>query len=97
MADSKRLIDIIKSNVMSAKKFSGYIGTTSPQVLYDVLKGRNGISKELADKIHSKCVSLEYAWILTGNGNMYVELKDGIKYAGDTLPYCKLHERSTLL
>lgn len=84
MVDSERLSEIINSSGMSAKKFGEYIGTKSPQVLYDVLKGRNGISKELADKIHAKCVNFEYAWILTGNGNMYVELKDGIKYAGGT-------------
>lgn len=82
MTDSERLSEIINSSGMSTKKFGEYIGTKSPQVLYDVLKGRNGISKELADKIHAKCVNYEYAWILTGNGNMCVELKDGIVYAG---------------
>lgn len=89
MNDSERLTAIINENGMSAKKFSEHIGAKSPQVLYDVLKGRNGISKELAAMIHAKCVNYSYAWILTGKdgeANQTNQLSDSITYTySDTM------------
>lgn len=73
MADSERLKEIIKSSKMSTKAFSESIGLKTPQILYDILKNRNGISKDVAEKIHAKCVNYNLAWIRTGDG---VKFKD---------------------
>ncbi len=69
MTDNERLDEIIKSAKMSVKAFSEFIEMKSPQPLYDILKGRNGISKDIGHKIHAKCVQYNLAWILTGIGD----------------------------
>ncbi len=71
MTDSERLKDIIDSSKMSVKAFSEHIGLKSPQNLYDILNGRNGISKKVAESIQAKCVTYNYVWILTGEGAKY--------------------------
>ena len=70
MTDSERIKTVLKFSGMSANKFAKHIGLKSPQVLYDVTNGRNGISKDLADKITAKCVSISLSWLLADEGEM---------------------------
>lgn len=58
---------------MSANRFAVHIGLKSPQVLYDIRRGRNGISKDLAEKISAKCVNVDIGWLVTGDGDMLKE------------------------
>ena len=78
MTDSERLKEIIKSSKMSTKAFSESIGLKTPQILYDILKDRNGISKDVAKAIQAKCLHYNFAWIISGEGEKYksVEYKD---------------------
>ncbi len=78
MTDSERLSEIIKSSKMSTKAFSEHIGLKTPQTLYDILKDRNGISKDVAKAIQAKCLHYNYAWILGGEGIKYKKNEDGI-------------------
>ena len=70
MTDSERIKTVLKYSGMSANKFAKHVGLKSPQVLYDVTNGRNGISKDLADKITAKCVNISLSWLLTDEGEM---------------------------
>ena len=68
MSDSERLKEVIKQYSRSTNAFASFIEIKSSQILYDVLKGRNGISKELADIITAKCLNINKYWLLTGEG-----------------------------
>lgn len=70
MTDNERLKKVIELEGMTTNAFGKYIGLNTSQVLYDVLKGRNGISKELAEKISASCLNINIGWLLTGEGNM---------------------------
>lgn len=70
MTESERLKCVIEYYKMSTNKFAEYIGLKSAQNLYDVLKGRNGISKNLSEKIKALCVNVNISWLLTGEGEM---------------------------
>ncbi|MDR1879411.1 MAG: helix-turn-helix domain-containing protein [Tannerellaceae bacterium] len=73
MSDKERIKEIIDSSNMSVRKFSEHIGLKTPQILYDIIKERNGISKDLAEKITAKCLNYNFAWVLTGNGEKLKE------------------------
>lgn len=47
------------------KDFADKLGV-SPQVFYDIKKGKHGISKALAEKIHKLDDRISVAWLLTG-------------------------------
>jgi len=70
MSDSEKLKEILNHMKMTASSFSRYIGLSTPQILYDITKGRNGISKDLADSITAKCLNIDRVWLLTGEGEM---------------------------
>lgn len=74
MTDKERIRKIIDVYAKSVKSFSEYIGLKRPQPLYDILKGRNGISKDLAKRISEHCLDFNETWILTGHGSMYTSL-----------------------
>ena len=71
MNDNERLNHIIKSKKLNKSTFAKEIGIPGPQILYDVSNGKNGISKNLAQKISEKYSEYSYSWILTGEGSMY--------------------------
>jgi hypothetical protein len=72
MTDKERIKEIINFSKMSVRRFGEHIGLKTPQILYDIIKGRNGISKDLAEKISAKCLNFKFTWILTGEGDMLV-------------------------
>lgn len=90
MTDKERINEIINSSNMSARRFGEYIGIKTPQVLYDIIKGRNGISKDLAEKISAKCVNYNIAWLLTGEGEMLKEPQPTLKASGGIDEYAKM-------
>jgi len=81
MTEGERLGRLISEHKMSIRKFSKYIGIKTPQVLYDVINGRNGISKDLAEIIKAKCVNYSISWLISEEGNM---LKQGKEYSIST-------------
>lgn len=77
MTDSQRLEKIVNLSGMSTRAFSHHIGLKGPQSLYDILKGRHGISKQMANRIHAKYLNFNLGWIMTGEGEMYEEDEKG--------------------
>jgi len=73
MTDSERLNEVIKHYNKTANSFGRFIGLANSQKIYDILKGRNGISKDLAEIIKAKCLGINTGWLLTGEGTMLKE------------------------
>lgn len=84
MGDSERLREVMEFYKMSTNSFGKYIELSTSQILYDILRGRNGISKNLADKITAKCLNINKLWLLTGEGEMVSNTLKQV--AGKTLP-----------
>ena len=72
MTDKEIISCVIEHYNMNVSTFARFIEVKA-QRLYDILKGRNGISKDLKEKIQAKCVDINPEFLLTGKGNM---LKD---------------------
>lgn len=68
---------------MTTNYFARYIGLPRGENLYQIKRGNNGISRDVADKIVSKFPQIDKLWVLTGEGQMFAapELR------GATIPY----------
>jgi len=78
MSDSQRITNVISHYKMSTESFGRYIGMKQAQSLRDVIKGRNGISKNIADHIKAKCLDIDMNWLLTGEGEMLKQDKNSV-------------------
>jgi hypothetical protein len=90
MTESERIRKIIDYYDVSANKLSIQLRLGTPQVLYDVLKGKNGISKDLAEKITIHCKEFNPGWLLTGEGEMLKSNKsvnNSVEYWRDLVDY----------
>lgn len=76
MTDSERLTKVIKfcgernNFKQNINAFALFLDLRTPQVLYDISRGRNGISRDIAEIITAKCLDINIGWLLTGDGNM---------------------------
>lgn len=67
----QRIEQIIKwAGAASVSAFARDIGLNRGENLYQIKRGNNGISKELAENITSKYPAVSKAWLLTGEGDM---------------------------
>lgn len=57
---------------LNTNAFSKSITLKRSENLYQIKKGNNGISKELATLITNKYPEIDKLWLLTGEGNMFV-------------------------
>lgn len=64
------------------KDFAEKLGVT-PQVFYDIKKGKHGISKALAEKIHAIDERISVAWLLTGDGDINAPIGEYNTQVGD--------------
>lgn len=55
---------------MTINRFAMFIGLTRAENLYQIKKGNNGISRDLAARITSKFPEISPLWLLTGDGEM---------------------------
>ncbi len=69
----QRLENVIKWTGLSVHAFALHIGLKRSENLYQIKKGNNGISRELADTITRKYPMISKAWLLTGEGEMFVD------------------------
>ncbi len=73
----KRLEQIIDKNGLSINAFAAEIGLKRPENLYQIKRGNNGISVDLARKV---CVAFPYVdrtWLLTGRNDIPVTSTGG--------------------
>lgn len=69
----QRLEAVIRWANMSANYFAHHIGLSRGENLYQIKRGNNGISLNLADRIVKHFPALNKLWLLTGEGEMLVE------------------------
>lgn len=72
MTDWQRLEQVIKWTGFSTNAFAMGIGLRRSENLYQIKRGNHGISKELAELISTKYPSVNRAWLLTGQGEMFL-------------------------
>ncbi len=73
MTDTERITELLKWLDISARELSKQLNLRSPQIFYDIKAGKCGISKELAAKIQEKYLNINKSWLLTGEGEMFVQ------------------------
>lgn len=72
----ERLEALIDSTSLSINAFAKSIGLKRAEVLYRIRSGKNAISKELADTITTQYCNISKAWLLTGEGTMFLGDED---------------------
>ena len=75
MDNWQRIDSVIRWANMTINCFALYIGLPRGENLYQIKKGNNGISRNLAYKIVTKFPEVSLAWLLTGEGQMFVDEK----------------------
>lgn len=83
----QRIEQIIKwAGFASVSAFAREIGLNRSENLYQIKRGNNGISKDLAESITAKFTDVSKAWLLTGEGAM---LKSDTQYHNCDIPFYK--------
>lgn len=70
MTDWQRLEQVIKWTGLSTNAFASAIGLKRSENLYQIKRGNNRISKNLAELIAAKYPVISPAWLLTDQGEM---------------------------
>lgn len=76
MNDSERLEAILQCSQMNPNNFAKALGKERAQGIYDVLKGKVGISKRLAKEIVNVFPEFSETWLLTGLGDIRAGQED---------------------
>lgn len=71
----QRIEAVIKWANMSTNYFARYIGLARGENLYQIKRGNNGISLNVADRIVSKFPQIDKLWLLTGEGQMFADAR----------------------
>ena len=79
----QRIEAVIKWANMSTNYFARHIGLARGENLYQIKRGNNGISLDVADRIVNKFPQIDKLWLLTGEGQMFTE----DRMRGAQIPY----------
>ena len=69
----QRLSAVIEWADMTANYFARHIGLPRGENIYQIKRGNNGISRRLAERIVTHFPQISKMWLLTGEGEMFVE------------------------
>jgi hypothetical protein len=69
----QRIERVVKWSGLSVNSFARAIGLSRSENLYQIKRGNNGISRELASMIATKYPSVSRAWLLAGEGDMFLD------------------------
>jgi len=112
--DGQRLNKVFEwTRKRSYTAFAKELGFKRAQILYNVLYGKNGMSKNVADRIVEKYPQINIIWMRTGGGGM-LKNAEAIPYEENVLqesvfdaeaestyrrecPYCKEKDRTIAL
>ena len=78
-----RIAELLRVTGMTANAFARHLGLPRGENLYQIKRGNNGISYDLARRIHAQYPNYSLSWLLTGEG----EAGSGIG-ATVALPFC---------
>jgi len=70
----KRLQWILNDLDITPYAFSKALGFKSPDSVYHIFNGRNGLSKVFMDKIEKSDFKINVSWLLTGRGVPYISM-----------------------
>ena len=70
MTDKERLEKIIEYSKLSTNAFATSLGMQRSTTIYNILNGRNGMSKPIASLIATKYNMINYEWVISGKGEM---------------------------
>lgn len=79
----ERVEAVIKWANMTTNYFARYIGLARGENLYQIKRGNNGISLDVANRIVEKFPQVDKLWLLTGEGQMFSDAK----LRGAQIPY----------
>lgn len=96
MGSWTRLEQVIRWTGLTTNAFALSIGLKRAENLYQIKKGRNSISKDLAELISGKYSGISKSWLLTGEGSMLADGENdecpdnsGIPYYGSNITFIK--------
>lgn len=75
----QRIEAVIQWAHMSTNYFARYIGLARGENLYQIKRGNNGISRDVARRIVEKFPQIDQLWLLTGDGQMFADKQSGGK------------------
>ena len=81
----EKIIDWSRASTINA--FARSVGLNRAENLYQIRKGNNGISQELAKQITTKYPEINKGWLLSGEGDMLNDQKDKIHKTEDSIPF----------
>lgn len=67
----ERIEAVVKWANMSTNYFARYIGLARGENLYQIKRGNNGISRDVAARIVERFPQISKLWLLTGEGDMF--------------------------
>lgn len=67
----QRLEAVISWANMSINYFARHIGLPRGENLYQIRRGNNGISKDVAHRVVTRFPEISESWLLTGDGHMF--------------------------
>jgi hypothetical protein len=67
----QRIERVVRWTGLSVNSFAHAVGLSRGENLYQIKRGNNGISRELALMISTKYPEISRAWLLTGDGDMF--------------------------
>lgn len=70
--DWQRIERVVRWAGLSVNSFARNIGLGRAENLYQIKKGNHGVSKELAEAVASTYPEISKAWLLTGEGEMFL-------------------------
>lgn len=82
----QRVEAVIRWANMSTNYFARHIGLARGENLYQIKRGNNGISLDVADRIVAKFPQVDKLWLLTGEGQMFAD----VRVRGVQIPYYKV-------
>ena len=88
----QRIDAVIKWANMSTNYFARHIGLARGENLYQIKRGNNGISLDVADRIVTKFPQIDKLWLLTGEGQMFSD----VKMRGAQIPFFRLDPEQNL-
>ena len=71
----QRIEAVIKWANMTTNYFARYIGLARRENLYQIKRGNNGISLDVAERIVAKFPQVDKLWLLTGEGQMFADTR----------------------
>lgn len=76
-ANWKRLSEVIRVTGHNINSFARHIGLLRGENLYQIQRGNNGISEDVARRIHNHFPQYSVAWIMFGEENVAIMTEQG--------------------